>query len=130
MSEVVFGMRYNALKETSYRFVTEALEASNIRVSTLIQSSFLGVGKLDRYLFPTSIQARNRFLGFISSLLRDRFKTAFSERRDVFSFLETAKDPEGGSKLSKTELRAECATLVVAGEFLMFRRFQKVLLAC
>ncbi|KAF4976730.1 hypothetical protein FZEAL_6645 [Fusarium zealandicum] len=115
MSEVIFGMRYNAMKESTYRFVSSALEASNIRISALVQSSLLVTGRLDRYLFPASIQGRNKFLGFIGSLLRDRSKASFEGNGNVFSFLETAKDPDGGKELSKSEIRAECATLVVAG---------------
>lgn len=121
MSEVIFGMRYNALKESGYRYVARALEESNVRVSTLVQSSIPSLGRLDRYLFPSSIQGRNQFLGFIGSLLRDRKKALFSGNGNVFSFLETAKDPDGGSELSKAEIRAECATLVVAGELLQTR---------
>ncbi len=116
MSEVIFGMQCNALKDKTYRFVTEALTESNVRVSTLVQSSILGLGKIDRYLFPASIQARNRFLSFIGSLLRGRAKATFQADGDVLSFLETAKGTDGDSRLSKAEIRAECVTLVVAGK--------------
>ncbi|KPA38211.1 isoamyl alcohol oxidase [Fusarium langsethiae] len=115
MSEVIFGMTYNALRDSKYRFVSRALEASNIRISALVQSSLLVIGRLDKYLFPKSIVGRNKFLGFIGSLLRDRSKASFADNGNVFSFLETAKDPDGGNELSKSEIRAECATLVVAG---------------
>ncbi|KAF7541484.1 hypothetical protein G7054_g568 [Neopestalotiopsis clavispora] len=63
----------------------------------------------------TSIQARNRFLSFIGSLLRGRAKANFEADGDVLSFLETAKGTDGDSRLSKAEIRAECVTLVVAG---------------
>jgi cytochrome P450 len=115
MSEVIFGMAYNALRDSKYRFVSRALEASNIRISALVQSPLLVIGRLDKYLFPKSIVGRNKFLGFIGSLLRDRSKASFADNGNVFSFLETAKDPDGGNELSKSEIRAECATLVVAG---------------
>ncbi|CCT63358.1 related to cytochrom P450 [Fusarium fujikuroi IMI 58289] len=115
MSEVIFGMAYNALKDTSYRFVTGALGSSNIRIGTLVQSPLPAMCRIDKYLFPESIQGRNKFLGFIGSLLRDRSKASFAGNGNVFSFLETAKDPDGGNQLSKSEIRAECATLVAAG---------------
>lgn len=116
MSEVIFGMAYNALKDTSYRFVTGALGSSNIRIGTLFQSPLPAICRIDKYLFPKSIQGRNQFLGFIGSLLRDRSKASFAGNGNVFSFLETAKDPDGGNQLSKSEIRAECATLVAAGK--------------
>jgi cytochrome P450 len=109
-------MAYNALGDSKYRFVTRALEASNIRINALVQSSLLVIGRLDKYLFPKSIVGRNRFLGFIGSLLRGRSKASFADNGNVFSFLETAKDPDGGNELSKSQIRAECATLVVAGK--------------
>ncbi|KAI8628149.1 cytochrome P450 [Xylariaceae sp. FL1651] len=115
MSEVIFGMRYNTLKETKYRYVAEAIQGSNVRVGTLIQAYWLTIGRLDKYLFPESIRARNAFLGFIGGLLKSRAKASFSDNGNVFSFLETAKDPDGGETLTKSEIRAECATLVVAG---------------
>lgn len=118
MSEVIFGMKYDALKESTYRHVTQAIQDSNIRVSTLVQAYSLTTGRLDRYIFPASILARNAFLKFITSLLRDRSKTPSQDNGDVFSFLETAKDPDNEKTLTKSEIRAECATLVVAGKSL------------
>ncbi|KAI8294903.1 FAD-linked oxidoreductase apf9 [Colletotrichum sp. SAR 10_98] len=115
MSEVIFGMKYNALREPKYRFVMSALEASNVRISALVQASSLALGRIDKYLFADSIKSRNKFLGFLGSLLKSRAKASFSDNGNVFSYLETAKDPDGESTLSKSEIRAESATLVVAG---------------
>ncbi|KAJ0347408.1 hypothetical protein KNSL1_006460 [Colletotrichum chrysophilum] len=114
MSEVIFGMKYNALREPKYRFVMSALEASNVRISALVQASSLALGRIDKYLFADSIKSRNKFLGFLGSLLKSRAKASFSDNGNVFSYLETAKDPDGESTLSKSEIRAESATLVVA----------------
>ncbi|KAK2051615.1 putative cytochrome P450, partial [Colletotrichum caudatum] len=115
MSEVIFGMKYNALRESKYRFVMRALEESNVRISALVQASSLALGRIDKYLFSRSIKARNEFLGFLASLLKNRSKASFSDNGNVFSYLETAKDTDGKSTLSKSEIRAESATLVVAG---------------
>ncbi|KAI8260620.1 hypothetical protein K4K53_001693 [Colletotrichum sp. SAR 10_77] len=117
MSEVIFGMKYNALREPKYRFVMPALEASNVRISALVQASSLALGRIDKYLFADSIKSRNKFLGFLGSLLKSRAKASFSDNGNVFSYLETAKDPDGESTLSKSEIRAESATLVVAAQF-------------
>ncbi|KAI0873979.1 cytochrome P450 [Hypoxylon argillaceum] len=115
MSEVIFGMKYNALKEPKYRYVPQVIQDSNIRVSTLVQAYGLTTGRLDKYLFPASIRARNSFLGFLGRLLKSRVTASSTDNGNVFSFLETAKDPDGGETLSTSEIRAECATLVVAG---------------
>lgn len=118
MSEVIFGMKYNALKEVKWRHVPTAIQNSNVRVGTLIQAYSLTIGRLDRYLFPASISARNQYLKFIFGMLKNRSKASFSDNGNVFSFLETAKDEMENDKpaLRKSEIQAECATLVVAGE--------------
>lgn len=110
-------MKYAALSEEKYRYVPAVIQASNIRVGTLVQAYSLTTARLDKYLFPAGISARNAFLGFLGSLLRDRKKSEESGNGNVFNFLETATDLETGGTLSKAEIRAECATLVVAGEF-------------
>src|SRR4051794_38313100 len=101
MSEVIFGMKFNALKEEKYRYVPQVIQDSNIRVGTLVQAYSLRIGRIDKYLFPDSIRARNAFLGFIGGLLKSRAKASFSGNGNVFSFLETAKDPDGGETLSR-----------------------------
>lgn len=123
MSEVIFGMKYNALKDVKWRHVPTAIQNSNIRVSTLIQAYSLTIGRMDRHLFKASIKARNQYLRFIFGLLKNRSKASFSDSGNVFSFLETAKEEtakEGTENdkpaLSKSEIQAECATLVVAGK--------------
>ncbi|OHW97898.1 benzoate 4-monooxygenase cytochrome p450 [Colletotrichum incanum] len=115
MSEVIFGMKYNALRDPKHRFVVKALEESNVRISALVQASSLALGRIDKCLFSRSIKSRNQFLGFLASLLKSRSKASFSDNGNVFSYLETAKDPDGASTLSNSEIRAESATLVVAG---------------
>ncbi|TDZ39238.1 FAD-linked oxidoreductase apf9 [Colletotrichum spinosum] len=115
MSEAIFGMKYHTQREPKYRYVMHALEESNVRISALVQASVLAIGRLDKFLFASSIKARNRFLGFLASLLKNRSKASFSDNGNVFSYLETAKDPNGESTLTKSEIRAESATLVVAG---------------
>lgn len=113
MSEAIFGVKYNALKEPTYRFVAQALEESNVRISALVQAPMLMLGRLDKPLFRHSIRGRNKFLGFISGILRDRANA--TGHNNVFSFLESAKEPDSGKVLDKSQIRAECATLVVAG---------------
>lgn len=118
--EVVFGMRYNTLKQKTHRFVLAALEESNVRISTLVQASAVSFGNFDKLLFPRSIDARNKFLGFLGSLLKSRSKAykPLAEDTSVFTHLESAKDSDGRTLLSKAEIRAESATLIVAGKLL------------
>lgn len=117
MSEVVFGMKYDALRREKFRYVMKCIEESNVRVSVLIQASSLTTARLDRYLFRRSIQSRNKFLGFLTSLLKERVRLNSEKLENVFNFLSTAEDPDTGAKLTNSEIRAEAATLVVAGMF-------------
>ncbi|KHO00985.1 Cytochrome P450 [Metarhizium album ARSEF 1941] len=115
MSEVIFGIDHNALQQSTYRYAVKALADSNVRLGALFQAPSLATARLDRYLFPTAIQGRHKFVGFLGSLLRKRATAPRPQGGDVFSFLETAEDTDGGKALDKSQIRAECAALVVAG---------------
>ncbi|MCJ1325980.1 hypothetical protein MMC10_002643 [Thelotrema lepadinum] len=115
MSAVVFGEAFHLLTTPDNRFVPEAIEASNVRTSVLVQAQKLTFRRLDRKLFRHAIAGRNRFIGFINTLLKSRLAAKPLTRNDAFSFLLKARDPETGEKLSPAELGAEATTLVVAG---------------
>ncbi|KAI9848834.1 MAG: hypothetical protein M1837_006350 [Sclerophora amabilis] len=115
MSDLIFGSDYDLLGKPDNRFVVDAIEASNVRVSVLLQAPEAITGRLDKWLFPESIQGRDRFIKFVNRLLRDTMKVDRSKRRDIFSILSTAKDPETGSGLGRAEIIAESTTLIVAG---------------
>jgi cytochrome P450 len=133
MSDVVFGARYHLLTSPRFRYVVECIEASNVRMSALIQAPWYAALKLDKYLFRGAIKARNRFIKFVSRAVKDRMDkaigTAASSKHpaktadeveeageeDVFARLESAKDPETGSGFRLDEIAAESTTLIVAG---------------
>ncbi len=117
MSRIIFSGRYDALGKDEYRWVLDAVEKSNVRISVLFQAKELKAWRLDKYLFPEAIQARNRFLGFVARVLKDRLSLSKAqETKDIFSFIANARDPDGGSALTPTEVNAESTTLIVAGE--------------
>ncbi|KAG9235155.1 cytochrome protein [Amylocarpus encephaloides] len=115
MSDVIFGESYALLEKPQNRFVVEAIETSNVRTSVLIQAAEVGIHRLDRYLFPQSIIARNKFIKFVNGLLRERMSAKPIKRQDVFSFLLDAKDPETQEGLGMAEIGAESTTMIVAG---------------
>ncbi|MCJ1316869.1 hypothetical protein MMC15_002190 [Xylographa vitiligo] len=115
MSDVVFGEAFELLEKPDNRFVPECIEGSNVRTSVLVQAAELSTRRLDRHLFPQAILARNRFISFVSRLLKARMSAEPLKRRDVFSFLLSAKDPETQQSLSMAEIGAESTTLIVAG---------------
>ena len=115
MSAVVFGEAFHLLEKSDNRFVPEAIDASNVRTSVLVQAPKLTFRRLDRKLFRHAIAGRNRFIAFVNSLLKTRLSAKPLTRNDAFSFILKAKDPETGEKLSPAEIGAEATTLVVAG---------------
>lgn len=138
MADVVFGASYNLLQVARFRYVTEAIDASNRRMSALIQAPRLAALKLDKYVFRAAITARNRFVKFVSRVVKERLDkedavansaaaadaadndaakkpTGAAPTDDVFANLARARDPETGSGFSRDEIAAESATLIVAG---------------
>lgn len=115
MSDLIFGRAYDLLTKETYRYVVKAIEASNVRVSVLIQAPSLRLFRLDKYLFPGAVLSRNLFVRFVGKLLRDSSKLDPLKKKSFFNFLSTAKDPQTGTSLRKEEIQAESTTLVVAG---------------
>jgi cytochrome P450 len=118
MSSVIFSAEYDTLQKEDFRHVMSSIEESNVRMSVLLQEAKLHWLRLDKRLFPRSIQARNRFVKFVSGVLSQRIKNADIANGDIFSFFQNAKDPMTGRGFEMKELAAETATLIVAGELL------------
>jgi cytochrome P450 len=124
MADVVFGAHYDLLRNDRFRYVVESIDKSNVRMSFLIQFPQFAKLKIDKYMFPEAIVARNRFVKFVSRVVGERlgkFKNTASsdkvnsEAADVFANLAAAKDPETGQGFTLNEIAAESTTLIVAG---------------
>ncbi|KAK8091784.1 hypothetical protein PG997_002145 [Apiospora hydei] len=126
MADVVFGAKYNLLENEKFRYVPEAIDDSNVRMSALIQWPDLAALKIDKYIFRKCIVARNRLVKFIMRVVKDRVEkgktlasidldSPTSADADVFANLATATDPETGDRFRPDEIAAESATLIVAG---------------
>ncbi|KAF5535059.1 cytochrome P450 monooxygenase [Fusarium phyllophilum] len=115
ISDIVFGAEYKTIDIPDYRYVLDCIDGANVRTSVLFQAAELTVGRIDRYVFAKSIKARNRFIPFISSLVKNRLQDHDTKRKDVFSLLSGAKDPDTGEGLSVKALGGESTTLVMAG---------------
>ncbi|KAM7212583.1 Cytochrome P450 [Rhypophila decipiens] len=148
MADVVFSAKYNLLTSPKFRYVTSCIDASNVRMSVLIQAPWIArlPIKIDKKIFRSAIQARNRFVKFVSRVVGDRLKkqAAASElaskeielaqddpvneiNGDVFSNLAAAKDPETGEGFAINEIAAESTTLIVAGSDTTSTAFASIL---
>lgn len=115
MSNIIFGVPWSTLRSPTYRFVPEVIEKSNVRIGTISQAPELMLFRLDKYLFPAAIAARDRFILFIGEMIAEGIKVAKQSHKGVFALLTNAKDPETGLPLKMKELAGESATLIVAG---------------
>lgn len=117
MGDVIFGIRYNLLGSAAHRAIPVAIEDSNVRVSVLLQSPIIRqIGRLDRWLFPKAIEARNQFLRFVAGLVDQVMKPECTPvARTVVSVLKSSIDPVSCDRLSSKEILAESTTLCVAG---------------
>lgn len=118
MTNVIFSAEYDTLQKEDFRYVMSSIEESNVRMSVLLQEAKLYWSRLDKRLFPRSIQARNKFVKFVRGVLSERIKNGDIANGDIFSFFQHAKDPMTGRGFGMNELTAETATLIVAGELL------------
>ncbi|MCJ1261283.1 hypothetical protein MMC22_001147 [Lobaria immixta] len=115
MTSIAFSASFNALGSDEYRYVVRAIEDSNVRLGVLMQAPEVASKKLDLKLFPKAIEARTKFVGFVKKVLSARLKSSGAVYTDIFSFVQSAKDPETGNRLGLKELSTEMATLIVAG---------------
>ncbi|CAI7663163.1 unnamed protein product [Penicillium pancosmium] len=119
MADVVFGAKYNLLGEQRFRYVCDAIDASNVRMGTLVQAGRWGSLKIEKYLFRKAIFGRNRFVRFVTKLVQMRLSpTSVNDAADVpdvFHRLRDAKDPVTGAGFTLDEIAAESTTLIVAG---------------
>lgn len=115
MTDVLFSAQYNTIGSEKFRYAIRAIEKSNVRLGVLVQAPELSIRAIQKTLFPDAIIARNRFVKFIRKLLGIRLM-ASEGKKDVFSYIEKAKDPDTGKGLDQLELSAETATMIVAGK--------------
>ncbi|EAW11678.1 cytochrome P450 [Aspergillus clavatus NRRL 1] len=115
MSNIIFGVPWSTLRTPTYRFVPEVIEKSNVRVGVLAQAPEVTFMRLDKYLFPEAIKARDIFIRFVEEMLNQGIQVAATTGKGVFATLANATDPETGLPLRKRELGGESATLIVAG---------------
>jgi hypothetical protein len=116
MTDVLFSTQYNTIGNDKFRYAIRAIEKSNVRLGVLAQAPELSTRAIRATLFPDAIRARDRFVKFIRKLLGIRLMATDVEKKDVFSYIEKAKDPDTGKGLDQLELTAETATMIVAGK--------------
>ena len=127
MMAVTFNADYRTMDDPKFRYVMECMEAANVRLGVTLEASGLTFRRLDRRLFPRSSAAASRFGKFIRRVLHERLQRENGASKDIFSFLQSCRDPETGEGLRNVELGTETATFVVAGKILPIDQFLRSL---
>ena len=115
MADVVFGLEYDLLGSTRWRYVCDCIEASNVRMGAILQAPELTIARIDKWLFPKAIYGRNKFVRFVGGLLRSLGSGANVKAGSVFSGLALYTDPVTATGLKPKQIVAESTTLIVAG---------------
>lgn len=113
MTDVIFSAKYNTISEEKFRYAIQSIEQSNVRLGVLVQAPELSIKAIQKTLFPQAIFARGRLVRFIQKLLAIRLQA--KDQKDIFSYIQGAKDPDTGKGLDTMELSTETATMIVAG---------------
>jgi len=121
MGDLVFGKSFGTLGEKpENRKAIHLLGRAARRNYTVAAMPFLYKTGIERYLplFRGLWLDRSKYLAFGKGQVMQRMTDkSFGEtgRKDIFSYLLTAKDPESGIGMPKGELFMEGNTLIVAG---------------
>ena len=124
MLDIIYGSDSNMLEDPKNRPLLDAIATSNIRVGVMIPLHFLKGSKLERFLFPSSIIARYKFISFVRKLLADKkAEEKKEERRSIYSILMNARDGEG---LSDNAIAAESTNLITAGTSILIPSYPPI----
>ncbi|RLL99566.1 hypothetical protein CFD26_107307 [Aspergillus turcosus] len=123
--KTVFGAESDLLGRSQFRHIPEMIHASSVRLCVFFYDRTLQTFGLDRWIFWKSILGRNEFVRFLQRIVKSRLaastpsEAAVDQPRDIFSHLLPSKGKGNHTgaddPLSLAVLRAECATLVIAG---------------
>lgn len=103
------------LESPENRFIIHGIAASNLRTSIYVQIPELAKFKLEKILYPNGTKMRQRFLNVTRDFAESRTLLGKNHKKDLFSFVIEAKDPETNQGFSLSELWSESKFLIVAG---------------
>lgn len=116
MGEFGFGRAFRMLKDPENRFIIHGIAASNVRTAIYAQYPQLAKFKLEKILYPNGTRIRQKFLNVTREFAETRTMLNKNHKRDLFSFVVEAKDPETKQGFSLEELWSESKFLIVAGK--------------
>ena len=115
MAELVFGKAFQMLDLVDHRFIIDLIQVAAFRVGVCLQMPKLAIWNVDKVLSPLVRKQRDAYIKVSKDMAMDRMNME-STRKDLFSHILAAKDPQTGKGFSMDELWGEATLLIVAGK--------------
>ena len=123
MAELVFGKAFHMLDLVDNRFIIDLIQVAAYRVGVCLQMPRLAVWNADKLFTPNVRTLRDQYVAVSKKLAVERMSMD-SKRRDLFSHILAAKDPQTGKGFSMDEIWGESTLLIVAGNLQSHIAFQ------
>jgi len=117
MAELVFGKAFHMLDLVDNRFIIDLIQVAAFRVGVCLQMPRLAIMNLDKIFTPNVRKLRDQYVGVSKKLAVDRMNMD-SKRRDLFSHILAARDPQTGKGFTMDEIWGESTLLIIAGKTL------------
>ncbi|MCJ1250608.1 hypothetical protein MMC30_007836 [Trapelia coarctata] len=114
MAELVFGKAFHMLDLVDNRFIIDLIQVAAFRVGVCLQMPKLAIMNLDKIFTPNVRKLRDQYVGVSKKLAVDRMNMD-SKRRDLFSHILAARDPQTGKGFTMDEIWGESTLLIIAG---------------
>lgn len=117
MGSLGFGQSFNLLSSDKNRFIIQVMDAAGLMTGIYAQYPRLKYCGFADLMNILGGKMRGRFGKLARDLTETRLKEGKKSKKDLFSFLIDAQNPENGRTFSLDELWAESRLMIVAGEF-------------
>ncbi|KAL4883828.1 cytochrome P450 [Aspergillus karnatakaensis] len=114
MTDFVFGLKYDLLRDQRWRHVVHDIEVTNVRLYVLMHLRMLYLGRLDKWLFPAATRGAQGFLGFVNRLLADYPRRG--ETKHVDAFKHFTGDKNGSPAMIPKQVYSEAVMFVTAAQ--------------
>ncbi|KAL4786596.1 isotrichodermin C-15 hydroxylase [Aspergillus varians] len=116
MTDFLFGLKYDLLRDPRWRKVVHDIESTNVRLYVLAHLPWLYLGRMDKWLFPTATRGSRGFLQFVDQIVKDYPHREESGHIKPFTRLTEAKDESGRPMLNSKQAYSEACMLVTAAQ--------------
>ncbi|RFU28583.1 hypothetical protein B7463_g7751, partial [Scytalidium lignicola] len=121
MSELVFGTSFHMLQRRDSHFIVHAIAGQTKRISFLTQFPIIEDLGLGRILYPGAAKKAMQFSRASRAIMEARKAKGNVDRKDLYSTILAAKDPETNNGFSLGELADTTSTALAATFFYLSR---------